>query len=89
MIDRVIEEKETALAQVHKIQYENIGLQGEIRAHRVQIQDLIANRHVPRRGVIDIVLRLIDKQCENELHKWYMIRCKYRTLDNHKKWLQK
>ena len=83
------EEKEAALAQIQTIQYENVGLQGEIRAHRAQIQDLIANRHVPRRGVIDTVLSLIDKQCKNEPHKWYMIRCQYRALDNHKKWLRK
>ena len=54
LIDRVIEEKEAALAlltncnnQIQAIQDENVGLQGEIRAYRAQIQDLTANRYVP------------------------------------------
>ena len=81
--------------KIQAIQYENVGLQGEIREkdHQIaqcenRIQDLIANRHVPRRGVIDTVLSLIDKQCENEPHKFYMIRCQYKNLNNHKKWLR-
>ena len=81
--------------KIQAIQYENVGLQGEIRAkdHQIarcenRIQDLI-ERHVPRRGVIDTVLSLIDKQCENEPHKFYMIRCQYKALNKHKKWLRK
>ena len=50
---------------------------------------MIVNRHVPRRGAIDTVLSLIDKQCENEPHKFYMIRCQYKNLNKHKKWLRK
>ena len=36
--------------------------------------------HVPRSGSIDNVLCLIDKQCDNEPHKWYMILCQHRVL---------
>ena len=88
IIDKVIKEKEAA-PHIQAIQYKNVGLQGEIRAHRAEIQDLIANRHVPRSGRIDAVLSLIDKQCENEPHKFYMICCQYKALNKHKKWLQK
>ena len=35
------------------------------------------------------VLSLIDKQCENEPHKFYMIRCQYKNLNNYKELLRK
>ena len=52
------------------------------------IQDLI-ERYVPRCDVIDAVLSLIDKQCENEPHKFYMIHCQYKNLNNYKELLRK
>ena len=39
---RKVQEKDT---QIQLIQYENVGLQGEIRAKEQVIEDLIANRH--------------------------------------------
>ena len=76
--------------EIKAIEYEKVGLQGEIREkdHQItqcenRIQDLIANRNT------DIVLSLIDKQCKNEPHKFYMIHCHYKNLNNHKKWLRK
>ena len=48
--------------------------------HRVQIQDLIANRHVPRRGVIDTVLVAVAKNCNEEQHPYYMVRCQKERL---------
>ena len=87
MIDRVIKEKEAALAQIQAIQYENVGLQGEIRAkdHQIErcenrIQDLIANRYVPRSGQIDTVLVVVEKNCNEEQHPYYMVRCQKRAL---------
>ena len=48
-----------------QLEYNNTGLQGEIRAkdqeidrRREEVQDLIANRHVPRRWSIDTILVL-------------------------------
>ena len=95
IIDKMEKEITDQDNKIQAIQYENVGLQGEVRAKNQQIarcenriQDLI-ERHVPRRGVIDTVLSLIDKQCENEPHKFYMIRCQYKALNKHKKWLRK
>ena len=66
LIDKMkeaIEEKDT---RIQAIQYKNIGLQGERKDHQVErcenrIQDLIANRHVPRLGDIDTVLVAVEK----------------------------
>ena len=74
--------------KIKAIQYEIREKDHQIAQCENTIQDLI-ERHVPRRGVIDTVLSLIDKQCENEPHKFYMIRCQYKNLNNHKKWLRK
>ena len=73
--------------KIKAIQYETREKDNQI-AQYDKIQDLI-ERYVPRCGVIDTVLSLIDKQCENEPHKFYMIRCQYKNLNNHKKWLRK
>ena len=74
--------------KIKAIQYEIREKYHQIARCENTIQDLI-ERHVPRRGVIDTVLSLIDKQCENEPHKFYMIRCQYKVLNKHKKWLRK
>ena len=74
--------------KIQAIQYEIREKDQQIERCENMIQDLI-ERHVPRRGDIDTVLSLIDKQCENEPHKFYIIRCQYKNLNNHKKWLRK
>ena len=51
------------------------------------IDDLIANRHVARRGCFDNVLCFIKKNSE-EVHSYYVIRCQYRQLEKHKQWLK-
>ena len=55
---KAIEEQDT---RIQAIEYENVGLQGEIRNARRTITDLIANRHVPRSGTIDTVLVIVEK----------------------------
>ena len=91
----MIEEKYTQLALVsddlQAREYANVGLQDEIRAkdHEIergqnQIVDLIANRHVPRRGEFDTNLKVLEK-ITKELGKpgryeYYMIRCQKRQL---------
>ena len=74
---KAIEEKDTLLSddlvieQEHprQLEYTNIGLQGEIRAknqeiwrRQEEVQDLIANRHVPQRHPIDNILCFVEKK---------------------------
>jgi len=99
-----VQEKDTQLAflnddltesqdLVKQLEYNNTGLQGEIRAQNQEIlrrqeevHDLIANRHVPRRLGIDNVLCFVDKK-SNEEHQFYAIRCQRKALENHKRYL--
>ena len=52
-----------------------------------EIDDLIKNRHVPRRGYFDNVLCFIKKNSE-EVHPYYVIRCQYRQLEKYKRCLK-
>ena len=52
-----------------------------------EIDDLIKNRHVTRRGYFDNVLCFIKKNSE-EVHPYYVIRCQYRQLEKYKKCLK-
>ena len=61
--------------------------QQEILRFNEEINDLIANRHVARRGCFDNVLCFIKKNT-GELHPYYVIRCQYRQLKKHKRWLK-
>ena len=74
----IIEEKESEISLLNN---DNTVLKNEI-------QDLIANRHVPRCGDFDNVLCFIAKN-SNELHPYYVIRCQYKCLEKHKKWLRR
>ena len=77
---KAIEERDT---RIEAIEYENVGLQGEIRNARRTITVLIANRHVPRSGAIDTVLVVVEKNADEDTkeHKRaknfdkYMLRC--------------
>ena len=51
------------------------------------IDDLIANRHVSRRGCFHNALCFIKKN-SREVHSYYIIRCQYRQLEKHKRWLK-
>ena len=93
-----IEKKDTQLAllidnlaernnHIQAIQHENVALQTQRDVYHDQVQDLIHNRHVPRRNLIDNVLCFIDKNSD-EQHQFYIIRCQQRRLENYKKCLR-
>ena len=78
-----------------QLEFNNTGMQGEIRAkdqeidrRRGEVQDLIANRHVPRRWSIDTILCFVDKKSSNEKHQFYVIRCQQKTMEKHKRCLR-
>ena len=52
-----------------------------------EIDDLIKNRHVARRGCFDNVLCFIKKNSA-EVYPYYVIRCQHRWLEKHKRWLK-
>ena len=52
-----------------------------------EIDDLIKNRHVARRGCFDNVLCLIKKNSK-EAHPYQVTRCQYRQLEKYKKCLK-
>ena len=77
-----------------QLEYNNTGLQGEIRAkdqeidrRQEEVHDLIANRHVPRRVSIDTILCFVDKK-SSEKHQFYVIRCQQKTMEKHKRCLR-
>ena len=74
----IVEEKESEISLLNN---DNTVLKNKI-------QHLIANRHVPRCGDFDNVLCFIAKN-SNELHPYYVIRCQYKCLEKHKKWLRR
>ena len=83
---KAIEERDT---RIQAIEYENVGLQGEIRNARRTITDLIANRHVPRSGTIDTVLVVVEKNADEDTKEHekaknfdkYMLRCQKKQVD--------
>ena len=51
------------------------------RETELKIEDLVENRHIPRRGIYDTVLVVVEKNKRDEggkagEHPYYMIRCK-------------
>ena len=79
---------------VRQLEFSNTGMQGEIRAkdqeihrRREEVQDLVANRHVPRRQGIDNVLCFVDKKSDDK-HQFYVIRCQRKALETHKRCLR-
>ena len=97
-----IEEKDAALAmfnddlqdgdnQIQAFEFTN---EEERQAHELEtlrvneeINNLIANRHVVRRGCFDNVLYFIKKNSK-EVHPYYVIQCQYKQLEKHKRWLK-
>ena len=82
--------------RIQATEHENVGLQGKIRAKdqhieasQERIEDLIANRHVPRSGAIDTVLVVVEKNADEDTkeHKRtknfdkYMLRCQKKQVD--------
>ena len=62
-------------------------IQQKILRLNEEIDDLIKNKHVARRGYFDNVLCFIKKNSK-EAHPYYVIRCQYRQLEKYKKCLK-
>ena len=88
---QAIHEKKAALAlindELQAIQYDNVGLQGEIKAKDKTIKDLIDNRHVPRWGEYDNILivsqknKPVEDDIQKSRHAFYMMRCQKKRKD--------
>ena len=87
----VIEEKDATIAhrdnQIQALEFTNEKRQQKILRLNEEINDLIANRHVARRGCFDNVLCFIKKN-SGEFYRYYVIRCQYRQLEKYKRWLK-
>ena len=73
--------------QLEAFEFTNEEHQQEILRLNEEINDLIANRHVGCRGCFDNVLCFIKKNSK-EVHPYYVMRCQYRQLEKHKRWLK-
>ena len=73
--------------QIKALEFTNEKNQQKILRLNKEIDDLIANRHVARREYFDSVLCFIKKN-SGEVHPYYVIRCQYRQLEKHKRWLK-
>ena len=86
-----IEEKNAALAhrdnQIQAVELTNEEHQQEILRLNEEIDDLIANRDLAHRGCFDNMLCFIKKNSK-EVHPYYVIRCQYRQLEKHNRWLK-
>ena len=75
-----IEEKDN---QIQALGIKNEEHQQKFLKLNREIDDLIANRHVARRGCFDNLLCFIKKN-SGEVHPYYVIRCQYKQLEKHK-----
>ena len=73
--------------QIKSLEFTNDKHQQKILRLNKEIDDLIANRHVACRGCFDNVLCFIKKK-SGEVHPYYVIRCQYKQLEKHKRWLK-
>ena len=76
----MIDEKDN---QKQVLEFTNEKHQQNILRLNKEIDDLIPNRHVARRGCFDNVLCFIKKN-SIEGHPYYVIRCQYKQLEKHK-----
>ena len=81
---QVIEEKDN---QIQALEFTNDEHQQKILKLNKEIDDLIKNRHVARRGYFDNVLCFIKKNSK-ETHPYYVIRCQYRQFEKYKRCLK-
>ena len=83
----VIEEKDATIAhrnnQIQSLNSTNEKHQQKTLRLNKEIDNLIAKRHVARRGCFDNVLCFIKKN-SGEIHPYYVIRSQYRQLEKHK-----
>ena len=75
-----IEEKDN---QIQALGIKNEEHQQKFLKLNREIDDLIANRHVARRGCFDNLLCFIKKN-SGEVHPYYVTRCQYKQLEKHK-----
>ena len=80
----VIEEKDN---QIQALESTNEKNQHKILRLNEEIDDLMKNRDVARRGCFDNVLCFIKKN-SGQVHPCYFIRRQYRQLQKHKRWLK-
>ena len=80
----VIEEKDN---QIQNLEHTNEKHQQKTLKLNEEIDDLIKNKHVARRGYSDNVLCFIKKN-SNEAHPCYVIRCRCRQLEKYKRCLK-
>ena len=81
---QAIEEKNN---QMQALEFTNEKHQQKILRLNKEIDDLITNRHLARRGCFDNVLCFIKKN-SGEVHPYYVIRCQYKQLEKHERWLK-
>ena len=74
--------------QIQALEFTNEKHQHKILRLNKEIDDLIANRHVGRRGCFDKALCFINKN-SGEVHAYYVIWCQYKQLEKHKRWLKR
>ena len=86
-----IEEKDAELAQrddqIEALEFTNEEHQQKILRLNEEMNDLVVNRPMSRRGYFDNELCFIKKNSKN-VHPYYVIRCQYRQLEKHKSWLR-
>ena len=83
---KAIEERDT---RIQAIEYEIRAKVQQIEASQERIEDLIANRHVPRSGAIDTVLVVVEKNADEDTKEnkkaknfdKYMLRCQKKQVD--------
>ena len=73
--------------QTQTLEFRSEEDQQEILRLNEEIDDFIASRHVARHGCFDSVLCFIKKN-SREVHPYYVIRCQYKQLEVHKRWLK-
>ena len=66
--------------QIKALEFTNQGHQQNILRLYGEIDDLIANRHVARRGCFENMLCFIKKN-SGEVHPYYIIQCQYKQLE--------
>ena len=87
-IEEIQEKNQQAIAdrdnQIKALESINEKHKQKILRLNEEIDDLIANRHVARRGCFENVLCFIKKN-SGEGHPYYIIRCQYKQLEKHKR----
>ena len=85
-LDMTIEEKDTTITlltdDLGALEFTDEKYQQKILKLNEEIDDLIKNRHVARRGYFDNVLCFVKKNSK-EVHPYYVIRCQHKQLEKY------